>query len=436
MHKKQKKVYVALSVDLVHSGHLNILNIAKKYGKVTVGLLTDKAISSYKKPPILDYKERYNIAKNLRAVDSVIAQDSLDYTKNLILLKPDIVVHGDDWKNGIQKNIRKKVIETLKIWKGKLIEPKYTEGISSSKISDVLHSLGTTPDIRRKSLKRLLDMRGFVRFLDIHNGLSGLIIENTKVKVNGKVEEFDGMWGSSLTNSTAKGKPDIEAVDLTERLQLLNEVLEVTTKPIIFDGDTGGKTEHFVFTVKTLERLGISAVIIEDKKGLKKNSLFGTEVFQQMDSINSFVRKIKAGKKAKSTNEFMIIARLESLIMNKGINDAVKRAKAYIGAGADGIMIHSRRRDPSEIFEFCKIYNKLKTRKPLVIVPSSFSQVKEKDLIRAGANIVIYANHLMRSVYPNMVNTAKSILKNKRSLEAEKKLLNIKEILELIPGTK
>ena len=436
MKNKQKKVYVALAVDLIHRGHLNILNIAKKYGKVTVGLLTDRAISSYKKPPILDFKERLNIAKNLKAVDNVIPQESLDYTKNLKLLKPHFVVHGDDWKKGIQKNIRKKVIDTLKMWNGKLIEPKYTAGISSSKINDIINSLGTTPDIRRKSLKRYLEMKGFVRFLDIHNGLSGLIIEKTKVKINGKFEEFDGMWGSSLTNSTAKGKPDIEAVDLTERLQLLNEVLEVTTKPIIFDGDTGGKTEHFVFTVKTLERLGVSAVIIEDKKGLKKNSLFGTEVYQQMDSINSFARKIKAGKKAKSTSEFMIIARIESLIMNKGIGDAIKRAKAYIGAGADGIMIHSRRRDPSEIFEFCKVYNKFKNRKPLVIVPSSFSQVKEKDLIKSGANIIIYANHLMRSVYPNMVKTAKSILKNKRSLEAEKKLLSIKEILELIPGTK
>ena len=436
MKNNKKKVYIALAVDLIHRGHLNILNIAKKYGKVTVGLLTDRAICSYKKPPILDFKERLNIAKNLKAVDSVIPQESLDYTKNLKLLKPDFVVHGDDWKKGIQKNIRSKVVETLKIWNGKLIEPKYTEGISSSKINDIIKTLGTTPDIRRKSLKRYLEMKGFVRFLDIHNGLSGLIIENTKVKIDGKIEEFDGMWGSSLTNSTAKGKPDIEAVDLTERLQLLNEVLEVTTKPIIYDGDTGGKTEHFVFTVKTLERLGVSAVIIEDKKGLKKNSLFGTEVFQQLDSINSFVKKIQAGKKAKSTNEFMIIARLESLIMNKGIGDAVKRAKAYINAGADGIMIHSKKRDPSEIFEFCKIYNRLKNRKPLVVVPSSYSQVKEKDLIKAGANIIIYANHLMRSVYPNMVKTAKSILKNKRSLEAEKKLLSIKEILELIPGTK
>ena len=275
-----------------------------------------------------------------------------------------------------------------------------------------------------------------VRFLDIHNGLSGLIIENTKVKIKNKLEEFHGMWASSLTNSTAKGKPDIEAVDFTERLQLLNEVLEVTSKPIIYDGDTGGKSEHFVFTVKSLERLGVSAIIIEDKIGLKKNSLFGTDVFQKQDNIKSFCKKISEGRKAKKTEEFMIIARIESLILNESIEDALKRAKSYIKAGADGIMIHSRKRNPKEIFDFCKKYNKFKNRKPLVIVPSSFSQVKEQELINAGANIIIYANHLLRSVYPNMIKTAESILKNKRSLEAEKNLLSIKQILELIPGTK
>lgn len=436
MKTNKKMVYVAMSVDLVHPGHLNIINHAKRLGDVTIGLLTDKAISSYKKPPLMDYKDRYKIVSSLKGVVNVVSQNTLDYEINLKKLKPDFVIHGDDWRKGPQRNIRKKVIEVLKKWNGRLIEVPYSKGYSSNKINSLLSDIGTTPDIRRKSLKRMLMVKNCLRFLDIHNGLSGLIIENTKVNVAGKSEEFDGMWGSSLTNSTAKGKPDIEAVDLTERLQLLNEVLEVTTKPIIYDADTGGKSEHFVFTVKTLERLGVSGVIIEDKIGLKKNSLFGTEVFQQQDSVKAFSKKLSIGSKAKATEEFMIIARIESLILNKGVNDALKRAKEYIKAGADGIMIHSRKRNPSEIFEFCEKYNKYKNRKPLVIVPSSFSQVKEKKLIDSGANIIIYANHLLRSVYPNMVNTAKSILVNKRSLEAEKKLLSIKEILELIPGTK
>ena len=433
---KSKTVYVAMSADLVHPGHLNIINRASKLGKLIIGLLTDNAIASYKRVPVMEYKDRFKIISSIKGVSNVIKQETHDYTNNLKKIKPDFVVHGDDWKKGIQSNVRNKVIKELKKWGGKLIEFPYTKGISSSKLISLYKEIGTTPDIRRKQLKRILSSKKLSRFLDIHNGLSGLIVENTKVQIKGKIEEFDGMWGSSLTNSTAKGKPDIEAVDFTERLQLLNEVLEVTTKPIIYDGDTGGKIEHFVFTVKTLERLGVSAIIIEDKIGLKKNSLFGTSVKQQQDTPSSFSKKIKAGKNAQATDEFMIIARIESLILNKGIKDALQRAKKYINAGADGIMIHSRRNNPSEIFEFCKFYNKFKNRRPLVIVPSSFSQVTEEKLSRAGANIVIYANHLLRSVYPNMVDTAKSILKNKRAYQIEKKLLSIKDILELIPGTK
>ena len=433
---KSKTVYVAMSADLVHPGHLNIINRASKLGNLIIGLLTDSAIASYKRVPVMEYKDRFKIISSIKGVSNVIKQETHDYTKNLKKIKPDFVVHGDDWKQGIQSNVRNKVIKELKKWGGKLVEFPYTKGISSSKLISLYKEIGTTPDIRRKQLKRILSSKKLSRFLDIHNGLSGLIVENTKVQIKGKIEEFDGMWGSSLTNSTAKGKPDIEAVDFTERLQLLNEVLEVTTKPIIYDGDTGGKIEHFIFTVKTLERLGVSAIIIEDKIGLKKNSLFGTSVKQQQDTPSSFSKKIKAGKNAQATEEFMIIARIESLILNKGIKDALQRAKKYINAGADGIMIHSRRNNPSEIFEFCKFYNKFKTRRPLVIVPSSFSQVTEEKLSRAGANIVIYANHLLRSVYPNMVNTAKSILKNKRAYQIEKKLLSIKDILELIPGTK
>ncbi len=433
---KNKIVYVAMSADLIHPGHLNIINRASKLGDLIIGLLTDKAIASYKRVPVMEYENRLKIISSLKGVSKVIKQDTHDYTFNLRKLKPDFVVHGDDWKQGIQLNVRNAVIKELKKWGGKLVEFPYTQGISSSKLISLYKDIGTTPDTRRKQLKRILSSKKLSRFLDIHNGLSGLIVENTKVEINGKIEEFDGMWGSSLTNSTAKGKPDIEAVDFTERVQLLNEVLEVTTKPIIYDGDTGGKTEHFKFTVKTLERLGVSAIIIEDKIGLKKNSLLGNSVKQKQDSPVSFAKKIKAGKNVQATEEFMIIARIESLVLDKGIKDALFRAKKYIRAGADGIMIHSKNKNPSKIFKFCKIYNKFKVRKPLVIVPSSFSQVTEKKLEKEGANIVIYANHLLRSVYPNMLDTAKSILRNKRAHQVEKNLLSIKNILELIPGTK
>ena len=431
-----KSVYVAMSADLVHPGHMNILKTARDLGDVIVGLLTDEAIVSYKRVPFMTYEHRKEVIENIKGVVRVVPQTTLDYVPNLESLKPDFVVHGDDWKEGVQQNTRASVIEALSKWGGKLVEVPYTKDISSTLLHEAMKEVGTTPGFRLKSLRRMLQVKPLLIFLDIHNALSALIIENTYVDTANKRREFDGMWGSSLTESTAKGKPDIEAVDVSARMASLNEVLEVTTKPIIYDGDTGGQTEHFVFTVKTLERLGVSAVVIEDKTGLKKNSLFGTDVAQTQDTIENFCHKIKQGKEAQATEDFMIIARIESLIMGKGMDDAFMRAKAYLESGVDGIMIHSREKTPDEIFEFCKLYNKLENRKPLVVVPSSYNKVTEEELQANGVNIVIYANHLLRSAYPAMVSTAKSILEHRRSAECDTKMLSIKNILELIPGTK
>jgi len=436
MMKEAKVVYVGMSADLVHPGHLNVLRKAAEYGEVVVGLLTDSAIASYKRIPFMEFEQRRVVIENIKGVSRVIPQTTLDYVPNLRELKPDFVVHGDDWRAGVQRETRQRVIDVLAEWNGELIEVPYTPGISSTQLNKALREIGTTPDLRLKSLRRMLKVKPLSRFLDIHNALSGLIIENTKVSTPQGLREFDGMWGSSLTDSTAKGKPDIEAVDVSARMNTLNEVLEVTTKPIIYDADTGGQPEHFEFTVRTLERLGISAAIIEDKTGLKKNSLFGNDVFQSQDSIENFCAKIRIGKKAQATDDFMIIARIESLILERGMDDALARAIAYLEAGADGIMIHSRKEDPSEIFEFCDQYRMLENRKPLVVVPSSFNQVFETELQERGVNIVIYANQLLRSAYPAMLATAKSILVHQRSKECDEHMLPIKEILELIPGTK
>ena len=425
-----------MSADLVHPGHLNIIKRASALGEVTVGLLTDAAIASYKRVPFMTFEQRKEVIENIKGVTYVMAQETLDYVPNLEAFKPDIVVHGDDWQTGVQQKTRQRVIDCLAQWGGELVEVPYTHGISSSHLHKAMKEIGTTPEIRLKSLRRLLSAKPLVRFLDIHNALSGLIVENTRVETPEGPREFDGMWGSSLTDSTAKGKPDIEAVDVTSRMSTLNEVLEVTTKPIIYDGDTGGKTEHFVFTVKTLERLGVSAVIIEDKTGLKKNSLFGTEVAQTQDSIENFCHKIQAGKAAQATHDFMIIARIESLILDQGVDDAMQRAEAYLAAGADGIMIHSRQKSPDEIFEFCDLYNQLPDRKTLVAVPSSYNQVYEHELQARGVNVVIYANQLLRSAYPAMMNTAASILTHGRSAEVDEHMMPIKQILELIPGGK
>ncbi|MDC0392735.1 phosphoenolpyruvate mutase [Gammaproteobacteria bacterium] len=432
----KNKVYVGMSADLIHPGHLNILTKAAELGEVTVGVLTDSAIASYKRLPYMTFDQRSAVVSSLKQVSNVVPQNQLDYTENLELLKPDFVVHGDDWKEGIQSETRKKVVDVISQWGGKVIDVPYTEGVSSTSLNKALMELGTTPQIRLGCLRRLLDAKSLVRFLDVHHALSGLIIEHTTIKVDGKEESFDGMWGSSLTDSTAKGKPDIEAVDVSSRMSTLNEIIEVTTKPIIYDADTGGQIEHFKFTVKTLERLGVSAVIIEDKTGLKKNSLFGTEVPQTQDTIENFCDKISSAKAIQITEDFMVIARIESLILEVGMDDAITRAKAYLKAGADGIMIHSRQKDPAEILEFCRQYNQIQNRKPLVAVPSSYNTITEKELEKAGVNIVIYANQLLRSAYPAMQETAKSILQHQRSAECDKQMMPIKEILELIPGTK
>lgn len=428
-------VYVGMSADLIHPGHMNIIKKAAELGDVTVGLLTDEAIASYKRVPYLSYSQRFEIIENIKGVSRVIPQETLDYTANLKALKPDYVVHGDDWQSGIQREARQQVIDVLKMWNGKLIEIPYTKGVSSTALNAELKANGISAEMRRERLRRILNSKRISRFLEVHNGLTGLIVENLKSSMNGKEQEFDGMWLSSLTDSTAKGKPDIEAVDVTSRVLTLNEILEVTTKPIIFDGDTGGKVEHLVFTVRTLERLGVSAIIIEDKIGLKRNSLLGSEANQLQDSVDSFCLKIEAAKKAQNSSSFMVIARIESLILDKGLHDAIERATRYVEAGADGIMIHSRHESPDEIFDFCSEFRSINTQTPIIVVPTTYSSVYESEFEQRDINVVIYANHLLRAAYPGMIAVANSILENGRSLEAEEKLLPIRDILNLIVDT-
>ncbi len=435
----EKQVYIAMSTDVIHEGHINIIKEGCKHGEVTIGLLSDEAIATYKRLPLLNYEARKKIFENIKGVSHIMKQNELDYTKNLRKLKPDIVMHGDNWKTGVQALVREKVIEVLKEWGGKLIEVPYTEGENTTELAKKFATLSNTPDNRRAKLRQLLALKPYIRAIDTSNGLTGLIAENVNIFDEKKmmVKEFDAMWVSSLCDSTFKGKPDIELVDLTSRINTINELMEVTTKPIILDGDTGGKTEHFVFNVKTLERLGVSAIIIEDKTGLKKNSLFGTEVKQTLDDPDHFAEKIHAGKQAQVTRDFMIIARLESLIAGYGVDDAMMRAKKYVAAGADGIMIHSKEKDGKDIFEFMKQFRKYSKDIPIILVPTTYNQYTEEELHEGGANIIIHANHLLRSAYPAMVNTAKSILENGRSKEASEEFcMPIKQVIELIPGGK
>jgi len=430
--KNKKKVYVGLAVDIIHEGHINILKIASSYGDVTVGLLTDDAIASYKSIPHLNFNRRKIIIQNIRYVKKVIPQNTLDYVQNLIALKPDYVVHGDDWKTGVQKKTRERVIKTLKKWSGKLIEPKYTKNISSTIIKNKILEVGALPQNRVSRLKRLMSSKKIVKILESHNSLTGLIIENLNINKNKMISEFDGMWSSSLTDSATKGKPDNSSVDFSSRISSLNDMMDVTTKPLIFDADNGGQLEHLPFLVRSLERSGVSAIIMEDKVGLKKNSLFKNQSNTKQDKPHIFSKKIKKICKFRYSKDFLVIARIESFILGKGIDDALKRAEIYSKAGADAILIHSKEKTPFQIFSFAKKFKKSKNFIPLVSVPSTYSKVYEKDLIKNGFKIVIYANHLLRAAFPAMEYAAKKILENERSFEIEKRIIPINKIINLV----
>ena len=430
--KLKKIVYVGLSVDIIHEGHINILKTAYKFGDVIVGLLTDEAIASYKNIPYLNYERRKIIVQNIRYVKKVIPQNTLSYIPNLNLIKPDYVVYGDDWKKGVQKQTRLDVIKTLKKWSGKLIEPTYTKNISSTLIKKKILEIGVSPQNRVSRLKRLISLKSLVRILESHNSLTGLIIENLKIEKKNKIIEFDGMWSSSLTDSATKGLPDNSSLSFSARISSLNDMMDVTTKPVVFDADNGGQIEHLPYLVRSLERSGVSAIIMEDKIGLKKNSLFKNQIGTKQDKPNLFAKKIKKICSTRQSSDFMVIARIESFILGKGLHDALNRAEIYSKAGADAILIHSKEKTPNEIFSFAKKFRKSKNFIPLVSVPSTYSKVYEKDLIKNGFKLVIYANQLLRAAYPAMQNTAKTILENSRAFEADKKIIPIKEIISLI----
>ena len=427
-----KTVYMLFATDVIHEGHINVVKEAKKYGKVIGGVLCDAAMIRFNRFPTVSFDERVRMVKDIPEVDEVIIQNETLYENTLRKIKPDYVIHGDNWCEGPEKAIRDNVVSVMNELGGEVIEVPYTRNENVKKIDDRIKDKLSMPEFRRKRLKQLIEMTPIVKTIEAHSGLTGLIAEKTIVENNGELDQFDAMWVSSLCDSTAKGKPDIELVDMSSRLRTIDDIMEVTTKPIILDGDTGGLTEHFVYNVRTLERMGVSAVIIEDKTGLKKNSLFGTEVVQTQDSIENFCAKISAGKKVLRSDDFMIIARIESLILEQGMDDALNRAFAYVEAGADGIMIHSRKKSPDEILEFCDKFRAKDAKTPIVVVPTSFNSITEAELAEHGVNIVIYANQLTRSAFPAMENTAKEILKNHRALEVDDKLMPFKSIITLI----
>lgn len=430
---ESRTVYICFATDILHSGHISIIKKASHLGRLIIGVLSDEAVSTYKRFPLLPYDERKAIFENINGVYMVVEQKTLSYRENLEKFHPDYVVHGDDWITGFQKPVRDEVVSILASYGGILVEYPYSSGTKYKALEDRTRADLSLPDIRRAGLKKAISIKGTISAIEAHSGITGLIAEKTVVYQNGEARQFDAMWISSLCDSTAKGKPDIELVDMTSRFRTVDDIMEVTTKPVIFDGDTGGLTEHFVYTVRTLERMGVSMIIIEDKTGLKKNSLFGTEVAQTQDSIKNFCEKIAAGKKAQKSSDFMICARIESLILEKGMEDALERAFAFTSAGADAIMIHSRKKEPEEIFEFVQKFRMEDKVTPIVVVPTSFNTVTEEEFKEKGVNIVIYANQLTRTGFPAMQDAARTILKYHRAKECDEKCMSIKDIITLIP---
>lgn len=434
---RRKLAYVPMVADYLHVGHLNILKTAAELGgDVMVGLFTNKAVASYKRLPFMSFEQRKMIVENIKGVTSVVAQDEKNYEPNLRKYRPDFLVHGTDWREGPLKKSRERAIAVMAEWGGEVIEPEYTAGISSTEMHRNAKKIGIMPHRRLSALRRLLEVKSPVRIMEAHNALSAIVAESAEYAAPGEgICSFDGLWLSSLTDSTAKGKPDIEFVDLTSRIVTVNDILECTTKPILYDGDTGSTSEHFAFTVRRLERLGVSGVIIEDKTGRKRNSLLeSTEKIHVQEDVGVFCDKIQAGKLAQMSDDFMIIARIESFILGAGIDDAIRRAEAYIQAGADGIMIHSRRSDGKEIFNFCELYNKFAERRPLVAVPTNYPVVFEKDLRDAGVDMVIYANQLLRAAYTSMTTAAESILRHGRAYEADQDYIAALALIRIIEG--
>lgn len=433
-NRREPTVYVAMAVDLIHVGHLNVISRAAELGRVTVGLLTDESIARYKRIPFMNFEERLKVISQIKGVDEVVPQESWEYEPNLRWLKPDFVVHGDDWVTGVQSKIREQVVDVLAEWGGQLIEVPYTRGISSTQLHSVVRELGTTPNVRLSKLRRLLDAKPLTRILEAHNGLSALIAENLTTQREEFVVEFDAVWSSSLTDSTSRGKPDIEAVDISARLGTVNEIFEVTSKPMLFDGDTGGRIEHIPFTVRSLERLGVSGIVIEDKEGLKRNSLFGVDAKQVQADPHEFGQKISVAKDSQITDEFMVVARIESLILNQGLEDAISRARIYVESGADAVLIHSKSTEPTEVMAFARKFREEFPTVPVLAVPTMFNKATDLELADAGIRGLIYANHMLRAAFPSMRAVAESILTHGRSFEAEALLEPIDSVLTLIPG--
>ena len=422
--KKEKTVYVGITGDIIHPGIINIIQKGAKYGRLIVGLLSNEAIATHKRIPYLTYEQRKAVIENIKGVSEVVPQEEWSYVPNLLKLKPDYIIHGDDWKTNYLKGIREEVFEVMKKIGGEVIEIPYTKGINSSQLFESTTNNGITAVQRLQSLRQLMNYKPIIRIMEANSGLSGLIIENLKVEKEDGIQRFDGIF-INLLDSNPLGISEQESSTFTSKLNTVTDILECTTKPIIYGGYTSDNYENVTFTIEKLELMGISAIIIEDKF---KNK-------QELCNEDEFCLKIKEGKKAQTNPDFMIIAGIKELILGKNIDDALKKALTSIKAGADGILISSNQKNGDDIKEFCLKLRKENKNIPIVLIPTAYDQFTEKEFAEWGANIIIYVDYLKKATYPAMKKCAETILKSERSLEVNEMCMPIKEILNLIPGT-
>ena len=422
--KKEKTVYVGITGDMIHPGIINIIQQGAKYGRLIVGLLSNEAIATHKRIPYLTFEQRKAVIENIKGVSEVVPQEDWSYVPNLLKLKPDYIIHGDDWKTNYLKGIREEVFDVMKKIGGEVIEIPYTKGINSSQLFESTTNNGITAVQRLKSLRQLMNYKPIIRIMEANSGLSGLIIENLKIEKEDGIQRFDGIF-INLLDSNPSGVSEQESSNFMLKLNTVTDILECTTRPIIYGGYTSDNYENITFTIEKLELMGISAIIIEDKF---KNT-------QELCNEEEFCLKIKEGKKAQINPDFMIIAGIEELILGKSMDDALKKALASIKAGADGILISSNQKNGDDIKEFCSKLRKENKNIPIVLIPTTYNQFTEKELGEWGANIIIYADYLKKVTYPAMKKCAETILKSERSLEVNEMCMPIKEILNLIPGT-
>jgi len=401
----EKTVYVGMVGDMLHVGHINILKTAARLGRVTVGVLTDRAVVGYKRLPLLAFEDRVRVVESIADVAAVVPQKTLSYVENLRALRPDYVVHGDDWRYGDQvSRARAEVIATLGEWGGELVEVAYTKGISSTAIhrsgaADALFS-GT----RQGRLRRLLAAKPTLRIVEAHSGLSAKIA--AEVRGPDGATGFDAVWQSGLTDAIHRGKSDGGAVDRGRRLQAVEEILDAGPLPLIYDGRAAGRPETVFDLTRALDKAGVSALCLGDRSDPDRT---GPEM-----SPAETVAQIEAVRAACPTGAVMAISRIVVAAPGNGgsgaLDRALDRALALLEAGSDAVMFDSAADTAEPILDIAARLRRQRRDVPLFAAQSDRWGAPIHRFENAGIDAVVYETHLLRATVAPMRRAATALL--------------------------